>query len=525
MPIRMTNLTLTVDDAESRLAAKAAAELRVPPAAVTHLRVLRRAVDARGRAPHFVFTVEATLSAPEAEAEAVRQKRADAVEPIEPVRVTPGGEELRGRVVVVGGGPAGLFAALLLAQYGYRPLLLERGAPVEQRHADTGRFLTDRTLDPDSNFLFGAGGAGTYSDGKLHSHLRDPRVRMVLDSLVEAGAPPEILVDAKPHVGTDRLHGVVELLCQKIQALGGELRWRTKLTGLDAADGRLRAVETSGGRIETNALILATGANARDTFAGLLANGLAMEPKPFQMGLRIEHPRELIDGAIYGKSAGHPRLGAADYVLAANPVAAFCVCPGGVLVASCCEAETVCTNGMSGHARNTEFTNAALVTTVRPEAFGPGALAGLDFQRRWEREAFQLGGGDYTAPAQSVPDFLGGSLRHRTPRTSYPLGVRPVRLARVLPAEVAAAIAAALPEFGRRLRGFAGEAAVLVGPETRASCPVRIVRDPERRVSMSVDGVYPAGEGSGYASGIMTSAVDGLKAAEALAARFAPVSW
>ncbi len=278
---------------------------------------------------------------------------------------------------------------------------------------------------------------------------------------------------------------------------------------------------TSRGRIETNGLVLATGAHARDTFALLRDAGLRMTAKPFQMGVRIEHPRELIDRAIYGRWAGHPRLGAADYVLSGQGVTSFCVCPGGVLVPACSESETVCTNGMSDRARDGDFTNGALVTTIQAGGAGSDALSGVEYQRRWEREAFFAAGADHSAPAQRASDFLKNRLRPVGRRTTYPLGERPAWMGRLLPESVAAALAAALEAFERRIPGFAGDAAVLLGPESRASCPIRMLRDQERMTSLSVDGVYPAGEGSGYAGGIMSSAVDGLRAADAVIARFA----
>ena len=522
MPIRLQNLNLDVNEPGALLALKAAERLDLPVVMVQHIQVVRRAIDARGNQVRFVHTVDVALSDPAAETEAVAKGKAAAIEPAAAVRLNPGTEENYGRVVVVGCGPAGLFAALQLAKMGYRPLLLERGGPVAERSRDVARFHSSRELDADSNLLFGAGGAGTYSDGKLYSRIRDPRVRSVLEAFVAAGAPKELLIEARPHIGTDRLHGVVENLCAELERLGGEIRWRERVTGIVVESGSLRGVKTVRGTIESNALVLAIGGSARDTFEALRESGLALEPKSFQMGLRIEHPREVIDRAIYGRHAGHPRLGAADYVLAAESVAAFCVCPGGVLVAACSEPGALCTNGMSAHARDGEFTNAALVATIQPKDFGAEPLSGLEYQRRWEREAFHAGGGDYSAPAQGVKDFLAGRVRELVRSTTYPLGVRPAALERVLPAPLGTAIAAALPVFERRIPGFAGAAAVLVGVEARASCPVRIVRDPARRVSVSADGVYPAGEGSGYSSGIMSSAVDGLTAAEALMSRFAP---
>jgi len=522
MPMRLRNLTLEVDEPDSLLVQRAAARLGLPAAMIAHVQVVRRSMDARRGRVRFVYAVDLSLSDPAAEAEALAKGNAFAVESVPAVSLNLGVEEIRGRVVVVGCGPAGLFAALQLAKLGYCPLLLERGAPAAERSRDVSRFLSTRELNPDSNLLFGAGGAGTYSDGKLYSRIRDPRVRTVLEAFVAAGAPQDLLVDARPHVGTDLLHGVVENLCRELQRLGGEIRWRERLVELLVEGGMLRGARTAQGTVETNCLVLATGGGARDSFESFQRSGLKMAPKPFQMGLRIEHPRELIDRAIYGRLAGHPRAGAADYVLSARSVAAFCVCPGGVLVPACSETGTVCTNGMSARGRDGAFTNAALVATVAPAQFGPEPSSGIEFQRRWEREAFRLGGGDYSAPAQSAKDFLAGRTGAPPRGTTYPLGVRPARVESALPEAVSSAIAAALPEFERRIPGFAGDAAILVGVEARASCPVRVTRDPARRVSISVDGVYPAGEGSGYSSGIMSSAVDGLGAAEAVIARFAP---
>jgi len=520
MAVRVHNISLEVDEPESCLRVKAAQALGLSGDAVTAVRVLRRAIDARRGHVRLVYSVEADLADAGAEERALRAGAVSVGEVVthEPVS---GDEEIRGRVVVVGCGPAGLFAALRLAAFGYAPLLVERGGPVGARDGRVKEFLAARRLDPESNVLFGAGGAGLYSDGKLRTRIRDPRTRAIIEELISSGAPEDIRIDARPHVGTDRLHGIVERLCAKLIESGGEIAWDTRLTGLRVDGGALRGVETTDGAIETNCAILATGANARDTFSTLLSAGVAMEGKPFQMGARIEHPREMIDRAVYGKWAGHPRLGAAEYVLSAKGVTAFCVCPGGELVAACAEPETVCTNGMSDSARSGAYTNGALVRTVGPEEFGKRPLDGLAYQKRWESKAFELAGGDYSAPAQGAADFLSGVCHPISGGTTYRLGVRAVELERVLPGCVTSSLAEALVEFERRIRGFAGEAATLVGPETRASCAVRIVRDRARRVSVSVDGLYPAGEGSGYSSGIMSSAVDGVKAAEAMIARYA----
>ncbi len=521
MPVLVSNIVLKLDEPESLVPGRAAAHLGVRPDEVADWRIVKRSLDARGRGVRFVHTIELSLTDPAVEAMAVRRGLARRTEERRPADLEPGTEHIQGRPVVAGCGPAGLFAAMKLAEYGYRPLVIERGSPVEQRGADVETFLRCAELDPDSNLLFGAGGAGAYSDGKLSTHAGGGRVRDVLHCLVEAGAPGDILVEGKPHLGTDLLAGTVANLCKRIVRQGGEIMWRCKLTGLSSEDGHLRAVETTRGRVDSNCLVLATGANARDTFTTLIESSLAMEPRPFQMGIRVEHPRELIDRAVFGRYAGHPRLGAVEYVLRGGAITSFCVCPGGVLVAASAEPDTVCTNGMSNRSHDGEFTNTALVATVQPEEFGPGPLAGLEFQRRWEREAFRLGGGDYCAPAQNVSDLIAGALRPLTRQPSYPFGVRPAPLDRVMPDSVCAAIAEALPKFETKIPGFTGQAGIAVGPEARASCPVRIVRDPKTHVSVSLDGVYPTGEGSGYSSGIMSSAVDGLKSAEAVIRRFA----
>ena len=519
MSVRIHNVPLAIEEPETLLAARAAERLGLPPDAVRGLRIARRAIDARRGRVRFIYSVDLEFADVGAEAQALRAGAVPAELP--PPSVTgPGSENIRGRVVVVGCGPAGLFAALVLAGRGYCPLLIERGGPVGERHARVKEFHSSRRLDPETNLLFGAGGAGAYSDGKLRTRIRDQRVSSILEELIACGAPETIGIDARPHVGTDLLHGIVERLCAVLIERGGEIAWHTRMTGIEVTDGALQAAETTQGRVETNCLLLAGGANARDTFAALAGSGVATEGKPFQMGVRIEHPRELIDRAVYGRSAGHERLGAAEYVLSAQGVTAFCVCPGGTLVAASAVPGTVCTNGMSTSARDADFTNSGLVTTVSPDEFGGGPLDGLAYQEHWERNAFELAGGDYTAPAQNVRDFLAGECTQVLRETTYPFGVRPLMMNKVLPASVAKAISLALPEFEKRISGFAGDTGVLIGPETRASCPVRIVRDPARRVSATVEGLYPAGEGSGYSSGIMSSAVDGIKSAEAVIARF-----
>jgi len=521
MTIRIHQIVLSPDEDESLLADRAAARVGVSADAVESWTVARRSVDARGGDARLVYSVDVSLKEAADERDALRQKAAVPVEMPEPVVLRPGDEEIRGRPVVVGCGPAGLFAALTLARMGYEPLLLERGAPVGERNGDIEAFHASRTLDPDSNYLFGAGGAGAYSDGKLYTRIRDPRVRQVLDALIGAGAPESLRTDARPHVGADLLGGVTDRLCEELLSLEGEIAWHDKLLDVGVSNGALRSVRAASGTIETNCLILAIGAAGRDTFAALHAAGVAMEGKPFQMGARIEHARGLIDRALHGSHAGHPRLGAAEYVLSADGVTTFCVCPGGVVMSVPVEPETVCTNGMSRSGRDGDYTNAALVTTVTPEEYGPAPLDGIAYQRLWERKGYDAGGGGFAAPAQTASDFVLERAAAELRASSYPFELSPANLGEVLPPRVSEVLRKALAIFDRRIPGFAGAEGLLVGPETRASCPVRIVRDAHRRVSATVDGLYPVGEGAGYAGGIVSSAVDGMRSAEAVVARFA----
>ena len=430
--------------------------------------------------------------------------------------------------LVVGMGPAGLFAALLLAEEGYCPVIIDRGDDVAARTAAVARFRELGVLDTESNVQFGEGGAGAFSDGKLNTGTRDPRHRFILEKFVAFGAPEEILVKAKPHVGTDILRRVVSGVLSRIEALGGRVLYRTCLLSLDERTDGIVA-HTSAGDVGASAVILAIGHSARDTFAMLMEKNLPMEPKPFSVGVRIEHLREDIDRALYGDQAGHPALGPGEYTLSDTTgprgVYTFCMCPGGEVVTAASEEGGVVVNGMSYHARDGKNSNAAVAVTVLPEDVGGTITDAVAFQRQLERAAFRAGGGDYSAPVETVGDFLNGYRGTAPSRIAPTYGggrVRVTDLKAVLPPFVTDALAAGLLSFDRRLPGYAAEDAVLTGVETRTSSPLRILRGAALTVP-GHDRLYPAGEGAGYAGGITSAALDGLRVALSLMARFAPV--
>ncbi len=511
------------DDADlRRLTARA---LGVDERALLRAEVLRRSVDARKKNDvHLLLRVRA-------ECDPATEKRLLArddshIRPYAPARMeTPvfGAEPLRGRIVVAGSGPAGLFCALLLAQYGYAPLVLERGKPVAERVADVERYWAGGALDTESNVMFGCGGAGTFSDGKLTARsVNDAYASFVLETFVQCGADGDILTDARPHIGTDRLRRLVPALVSRIEALGGEFRFSSRLSGIERHDGRLTAVRVACGGLETreaaSALVLSTGQGARDVYRTLLESGVPMLPKPFAAGVRIEHPQAVIDATQYGPFAGHPALGSAEYHLTAKSgargVYTFCMCPGGRVVASASGPEQTVVNGMSDRARDGLLANAAVVVQVGPEDYPPGALGGVAFAEKLERDAFFAAGGEGAAPAERAADFLAGGK----PRAfgsvlpSYRPAAAPTDLRRCLPAFMAAGVADAITAFARQLKGFDLGDAVLTAVESRTSAPVRVLRN-ARLASPACAGLYPVGEGAGYAGGIVSSAVDGLKAA------------
>lgn len=537
--IRLTELRLPLDHPPEALRAAAALRLGMAPAAIRDLSVFRRGHDARKKhAIVLVYTLDLAL---DDEAAVLTRFAADPhVGPtpdLEYRYVAHAPADLPLRPVVVGAGPCGLFAALTLAQMGFRPIILERGKEVRQRTQDTWGLWRRGVLDPESNVQFGEGGAGTFSDGKLYSGVKEANRlgRRVLTEFVAAGAPAEILTASKPHIGTFRLVSMVEAMRATIESLGGEYRFATRLADLDLetrADGsrQVRGLHLAdGGYLRADHVVLALGHSARDTFAALHARGVFMEAKPFSLGVRIEHPQALIDRARFGDFAGNKLLGAADYKLVhhgggGRSVYSFCMCPGGRVVAATSEPGRVVTNGMSQYSRAEFNANAGLVVGVTPERdFPDGPLAGIALQRHWESRAFAAGGGAYAAPAQRVGDFLAGraSTALGAVAPSYQPGIAPTDLAACLPDFVVAAIRAALPGFDRQIPGFAMADAVMTGVETRTSSPLRLRRDASLQ-SVNTGGLYPAGEGAGYAGGILSAGIDGIRVAEAVALRIVP---
>ncbi len=530
---RLLELELAVGEPESVLRERAAFALGLDPAALRGFRIARKSLDARGRSAgrglRFHVQADVVLDAGRSSPALQRALRAGRVVPapasgrLEVERPHP--SLARAAAVVVGAGPAGLFAALVLARNGVAVTLLDRGASLRERGRAVGRFDRSRVPDPETNLLFGEGGAGTYSDGKLYTRVDDPLEVPLLEELVACGAPREILYDARAHIGTDRLHRILPLLRARLEADGVTFLWRTRMEKLVLDDGpprRVRAVVTSAGEIACDALILAPGHSARDTWERLAAQGVEVEAKPFQLGVRIEHPQALIDAGRHGAGPEAAALGAASYNLVCKagdglPAAhSFCMCPGGRIVASVSEPGLLCTNGMSNSRHSSPFANAALVTTLGPRELGPGPFAGVELQRQLEARFFQEGGGDYTAPAQRAPEFLLGHDSREAGPTSYRFGTRPARLDRLLPARVREALRRALARFDRMIPGFAGPEALLVGLESRSSGPVRLPRDERTRRARGFANLYPVGEGAGYAGGIMSAALDGARAAQAL---------
>ncbi len=531
--LRLSELKLPLDHAPDALETAIRQRLGIVAVELVGYTVFRRGWDARKRsAISLIYTLDIEVKDEAAVLARLAGDRNIATTPdtsYKHVARAPGNHTPR--PLVIGAGPCGLFAALILAQMGFRPILLERGKVVRERTKDTWGLWRRSVLDPTSNVQFGEGGAGTFSDGKLYSGIKDSKIlgRKVLEEFVKSGAPEEIGFVAKPHIGTFRLVTMVESIRATIEALGGEYRFQSKVTDLDieiAADGtrRMRGVVLENGEhIRADHVVLALGHSARDTFEMLHARGVYIEAKPFSIGVRIEHPQSLIDRCRFGTFAGNAILGAADYKLVhhaknGRSVYSFCMCPGGTVVAAASEAGGVVTNGMSQYSRNERNANAGIVVAITPEDYPGGPLAGLPFQRHWEERAFAAGGGTYAAPAQLVGDFLKAraSTKLGAVIPSYKPGVTMTDLATCLPDYAVAAIREALPMFDRQIKGFAMHDAVMTGVETRTSSPIRIRRGEDLQ-SLNTRGLYPAGEGAGYAGGILSAGVDGIRVAEALA--------
>ncbi len=530
MTLLLRDLRVSLDDEGTPPAELAARRLGVD---VEHARVVKRSLDARrGREPLYIYTLAVELP-PGLEERVLTGKRRKQLARLEERRARreddedlPAPTPLDGRPVIIGSGPAGLFAAWQLVRAGHKPLVLERGPDATRRAREWAAFLRGAPFEAESNLLFGEGGAGTFSDGKLTTRIKDPRVTTVLEVLVEHGAPASCLWDAKPHVGSNALPGIVRRMRRALVEHGAEVRFDARVDDLVVRDGRVVGVRCGDEVLDAGVVVLAVGHSARDTLAMLFEHAVAIDAKPFQIGLRIEHPQELIDRLQYGAACGHPNLPVSEYSLVsrdrngARPdVFSFCMCPGGEILPSTERRGVLCVNGASPKARDGRFANSGLVVTVEPDEFGNTPQGGIALQEQLERRAFELGGGDFGAPGARAADFLAGRVGESVGPTSYPFAVRPAPLADVVPPGAYPALVAALHDLDRRLPGFAGPDAMLVGPESRSSAPLRIQRDTRTYESPSHAGLYPAGEGAGWAGGIMSAAVDGLRVGESIAKR------
>ncbi len=530
--IRVEHVQVPLEDGLPDLKKAAAAALNISSNEIRTVKIVRRSLDARRKNRiHFVYTLDVEL--PEQILRRINVKNAAVVSrtelPVETLK--PGSQNLWDRPVIVGAGPSGLFAALTLTQAGYRPVLIDRGKKVEDRTRDVERFWHQGSLCQESNVAFGEGGAGTFSDGKLTTRIKNHRVQVVLDELIKAGAPAEIRYEQKPHLGTDQLKRILVSIRQYLLDHGCDIRYSAKMTGLHHQDGAVRSIEVNGcDQIPSQVLLLCTGHSARDTYRMLFESGVPMEPKAFSVGLRVEHPQEMIDRIQYGQMAGHPLLPPAEYQLAdrsrsGRGVYTFCMCPGGFVVGASTEADHLVVNGMSLSARGGKNANAAVVCTVdHRDLNSRHPLAGIEFQREWEQAAYSRGGGGFRAPAQNLKGFMqegsSRSIQTTLVEPSYRPGVEPASLSQCLPVQVVGALQEGIQLFDRKMRGFAHPDAILTGIETRTSAPLRIPRN-QQRVSIGLEGIYPVGEGAGYAGGIMSAAVDGIETAEAVIGRYA----
>ena len=530
--LRISNIKINIDEDKSKILKLVLNKLKIKENELIKYHIFKESIDARKKGKiDFVYTVDVELKN---EQKILKKGIKDVVEVKQPsyIGVQHGSTKISHRPVVVGSGPAGLFAALLLAQRGYNPILLERGLDVDKRTKDINNFWNNRIFKNNSNVQFGEGGAGTFSDGKLTTRIKDIRCRKVLEELVNFGSPDEILYSYKPHVGTDILKNVVKNIREEIKRLGGDVRFNSQVTDIEVENESIKAVIVNGKeRIESNDVIFAVGHSARDSYEMLYSKGVRIIQKPFAIGARIEHPQELINKSQYKEFYNHPRLGAADYRLIEHTsngrtAYSFCMCPGGTVIASASNEFEVVTNGMSEHARDKANANSAFLVNVTPEDFGSDhPLAGIEFQRKYEKLAYELGGKNYSAPMQLVGDFLNDKISSDIGKVepSYKPGVTCADLRECLPEFVTSTMKEALASLDRKLNGFAMYDAVLTGVETRSSAPVRIVRDEVTLQSVSTKNLYPCGEGAGYAGGIVTAAVDGIKCAEKIIEKYSPI--
>ncbi len=532
MPILVRNIRLSLNEPESALVERLARQLKIPRSAVRSYAPVRRSLDARDHSDlHFVYHVEVALDDQTIEQRVVNRfpNRVALLHYTKPPEPILGNEPLPAQPVIVGFGPAGMFAALRFIQFGFKPIVLERGRDVRRRHRDIlQKFYREREFNAESNLLFGEGGAGTYSDGKLYTRISDPFVPLVLRWLYDHGADPDILVNARPHIGSDRLPTICSRIRAGINNAGGQVRFDAQLQQIEIKDGSVREIVVSGERTRCGPLVIAIGHSARDTMSMLYGNGLTLEPRPFQLGVRIEHPQSLVDRWQYGRHCDSGRLPPAEYHVVAKGAAghksdcySFCMCPGGVILPTHESAGLIATNGASNSRRGSPFANSGLVISI-PPFDNDKPLAGLEFQKKWERKAYLATGGTYDVPVQRASDYLAGRVSDGEIETSYPLGGRWTDIRQVVPQSVADAVAKALAILDKRMPGFAGDDALVTAPETRASSPVRLTRDKELRTAAGLDNLYPVGEGAGYAGGIVSAAIDGIKSADAIIRRYRP---
>lgn len=530
--LRISNIKISISDDKSKILKLVINKLKIKENEIIEYHIFKESIDARKKGKiDFVYTVDVKVKNEE---KLLKRALKDVVEVKQPsyIDIKHGSNKINHRPIVVGSGPAGLFASLLLAQRGYNPLLLERGLDVDERTKDINNFWNSRVFKNNSNVQFGEGGAGTFSDGKLTTRIKDIRCRKVLEELVNFGSPDEILYSHKPHVGTDILKNVVKNIREEIKRLGGEVRFNTQVTDIEVEKDSIKAVIVNNKEtIECDHVIFAVGHSARDSYEMLYSKGVKIIQKPFAIGARIEHPQVLINKSQYKEFYDHPRLGAADYRLIEHTsngrtAYSFCMCPGGTVIASASNEFEVVTNGMSEHARDKVNANSAFLVNVTPEDFGSThPLAGIEFQRKYEKLAYELGGNNYNAPMQLVGDFLNDKITTDIGKVepSYKPGVTGTDLRECLPEFVTSTMKEALVSLDKKLNGFAMHDAVLTGVETRSSAPVRIVRDEETLQSVSTKNLYPCGEGAGYAGGIVTAAVDGIKCAEKIIGKYCPI--